>query len=60
MCCLAWALEWMSAHRPLDRDIGTAQRAFAQNATLKAKWTKTLPKNRDLINKIKELGLQKI
>jgi len=46
--------------RPLDRDIGTAQRAFAQNATLKAKWTKALPKNRDLINKIKELGLQKI
>jgi len=46
--------------QPLDRDIGTAQRAFAQNATLKAKWTKALPKNRDLINKIKELGLQKI
>src|SRR3984893_325892 len=45
---------------PLDRDIGTAQRAFAQNETLKVKWTKTLPKNRDLINKIKELGLQKI
>jgi hypothetical protein len=45
---------------PLDRDIGSAQRAFAQNETLKVKWTKTLPKNRDLINKIKELGLQKI
>ena len=48
-----------SAH-PLDRDIATAQRAFAQNAVLKAKWTKALPKNRDLINKIKELGLQRI
>jgi tryptophan halogenase len=45
---------------PLDRDMGTAQRAFAQNETLKVKYTKTLPKNRDLINKIKELGLQKI
>jgi hypothetical protein len=45
---------------PLDRDIGIAERAFAQNETLKAKWTKTLPKNRDLINKIKEHGLQKI
>jgi tryptophan halogenase len=46
--------------QPLDRDMGAAQRAFAQNAALKAKWTRTLPKNRDLINKIKELGLQKI
>src|SRR6266700_6874 len=45
---------------PLDRNIGSAQRAFAQNDTLKVKWTKSLPKNRDLINKIKELGLQKI
>jgi hypothetical protein len=45
---------------PLDRDTGSAQRAFAQNATLKGKWSKALPKNRDLINKIKEHGLQKI
>jgi len=45
---------------PLDRDMGSAQRAFAQNQALKVKWTKTLPKNRDLINKIKEHGLQKI
>ena len=45
---------------PLDRDVGIAQRAFTQNETLKAKWTRTLPKNRDLINKIKEHGLQKI
>jgi hypothetical protein len=47
-------------HQPLDRDIGGAQRAFAQNETLKARWTKTLPKNRDLIDRIKEMGLQKI
>jgi hypothetical protein len=46
--------------QPLDRDLGAAQRAFAQNATLKAKWSKILPKNLDLINKIKELGLQRI
>ena len=45
---------------PLDRGRGSAQRAFTQNGTLKMKWTKTLPKNRDLINKIKELGLQRI
>jgi glycine/D-amino acid oxidase-like deaminating enzyme len=41
-------------------DIGTAQRAFAQNETLKARWTKTLPKNRDLLDKIKAHGLQRI
>jgi tryptophan halogenase len=45
---------------PLDRDIGIAQRAFAQNETLKVKWTRALPRTRDLINKIKEFGLQKI
>jgi hypothetical protein len=47
-------------HQSLDRDSGGAQRAFAQNETLKVRWTKTLPKNRELIDKIKELGLQKI
>jgi hypothetical protein len=45
---------------PLDRDLGSAQRAFAQNETLKTRWTKTLPKNRDLIDKIKAHGLQRI
>jgi tryptophan 7-halogenase len=45
---------------PLDRGMGIAQRAFTQNQTLKVKWTRVLPKNRELINKIKELGLQKI
>jgi glycine/D-amino acid oxidase-like deaminating enzyme len=44
----------------LDRDAGSAQRAFAQNETLKARWTRTLPKNRDLIDKIKAHGLQRI
>jgi glycine/D-amino acid oxidase-like deaminating enzyme len=45
---------------PLERGLGQAQRAFTQNETLKAKWTRTLPKNRDLINRIKEHGLQRI
>ena len=46
--------------QPPERLLGQAQRAFAQNETLKTRWTKTLPKNRELINKVKELGLQKI
>ena len=41
-------------------DAGVAQRAFAQNETLKARWTKALPKNRELIDKIKVHGLQRI
>jgi tryptophan 7-halogenase len=45
---------------PLARNTESARRAFRQNAALKSKWTQALPKNRDLINKIKELGLQKI
>ena len=47
-------------HQPLARDSDVARRAFAQNAALKVKWTKILPKNRDLLNKIREHGLQKI
>jgi tryptophan halogenase len=47
-------------HEFLDRNSGSAQRAFAQNETLKVRWTKTLPKNRDLIDKIKAHGLQRI
>jgi hypothetical protein len=47
-------------HQSLDRDLGGAQRAFAQNETLKTRWTRTLPKNRALIDRIKEFGLQKI
>jgi len=50
----------METHGPLERDIDVARRAFAQNAALKVKWTKILPKNRDLLNKIREHGLQKI
>jgi len=46
--------------QPPDRLHSQVQRAFAQNETLKARWTKTLPGNRELINKIRELGLQKI
>jgi glycine/D-amino acid oxidase-like deaminating enzyme len=49
-----------TSHLPLDRGIDQAQRAFTQNQTLKAKWTRALPKNRELIDKIKEHGLQKI
>ena len=43
-----------------EREQGSAQRAFAQNEALKVKWTRLLPRNRDLINKIKEHGLQRI
>jgi tryptophan halogenase len=43
-----------------ERQLGEAQRAFAQNEALKARWTKTLPKNRELLAKIAEHGLQKI
>ena len=45
---------------PLERGMGSAQRAFTQNQALKSKWTQALPKNRDLIDKIKAYGLQKI
>jgi flavin-dependent dehydrogenase len=47
-------------HLPLDRGSDSARRAFTQNETLKVKWTRALPKNRDLIDKIKEHGLQRI
>ena len=46
--------------RPPERLSGQAQRAFAENDRLKTRWTKTLPRNRELIDKIKEFGLQKI
>lgn len=49
-----------TAHLPLERGTASAQRAFTQTQALKAKWTRTLPKNRELIEKIKEHGLQKI
>ncbi|MBV8806214.1 MAG: tryptophan 7-halogenase, partial [Sinobacteraceae bacterium] len=47
-------------HQPLERSLASAQRAFTQNQTLKAKWTRALPKNRELIDKIKALGLQRV
>jgi hypothetical protein len=49
-----------SSHELPDRLVGEARRALAQNETLKARWTKTLPRNRDLIDKIRTMGLQKI
>jgi glycine/D-amino acid oxidase-like deaminating enzyme len=45
---------------PLQRGLGGARRAFSQNETLKSKWSRALPKNRDLIDKIKAHGLQRI
>jgi len=49
---------------PSDREpnghASAVEQAFARNESLKIKWTKTLPNNRNLINKIKEFGLQKI
>jgi tryptophan halogenase len=47
-------------HQMSERQLGQVQRAFAQNETFKARWTRALPKNRDLIDKINTLGLQKI
>jgi glycine/D-amino acid oxidase-like deaminating enzyme len=47
----------LSAAEP---DPSGAQRAFAQNEALKVKWARLLPRNRDLIDKIKEHGLQRI
>src|ERR1700730_6275420 len=49
----------MSDREP-KRHAGAVEQAFARNESLKIKWTKTLPNNRNLINKIKEFGLQKI
>jgi tryptophan halogenase len=43
-----------------QRPALAVEQAFARNESLKVKWTKTLPNNRTLINKIKEFGLQKI
>jgi tryptophan halogenase len=36
------------------------EQAFARNESLKIKWTKALPNNRNLINKIREFGLARI
>ena len=49
----------MSDREP-KRHAGAVEQAFARNENLKIKWTKALPNNRNLINKIKEFGLQKI
>jgi hypothetical protein len=44
---------------PNGRASGVEE-AFARNESLKVKWTKTLPNNRNLINKIREFGLHRI
>src|ERR1700726_513297 len=49
----------MSDREP-KRHAGAVEQALARNENLKLKWTKALPNNRNLINKIKEFGLQKI
>jgi hypothetical protein len=49
-----------SSDREPLRHAGAVEQAFARNESLKIKWTKTLPNNRNLISKIKEFGLQKI
>jgi len=46
--------------RETNRHAGAVEQAFARNESLKIKWTKTLPNNRNLISKIREFGLQKI
>lgn len=42
------------------KDTMRAEEAFQRNAMLKDKWTRTLPKNRDLIGKILEYGMAKV
>lgn len=42
------------------KDTARADEAFQRNAMLKDKWTRTLPKNRDLIGKILEFGMAKV
>ncbi len=49
-----------ASDREPNRHAGAVEQAFARNESLKTKWTKALPNNRNLINKIKEFGLQKI
>jgi hypothetical protein len=49
-----------TSDREPNGHASAVQQAFARNESLKIKWTKTLPNNRSLINKIKEFGLQRI
>ena len=44
----------------LVRDGDRAGDAFKRNAALKEKWTRGLPKNRQLIEKIREFGMQRV
>jgi hypothetical protein len=49
-----------TSDREPNRHAGAVEQAFARNESLKIKWTKTLPNNRNLISKIREFGLQRI
>jgi glycine/D-amino acid oxidase-like deaminating enzyme len=49
-----------TSDREPNRHAGAVEQAFARNESLKIKWTKALPNNRNLISKIKEFGLQRI
>ena len=49
-----------ASDREPKRHAGAVEQAFARNESLKIKWTKALPNNRQLISKIREFGLQRI
>jgi glycine/D-amino acid oxidase-like deaminating enzyme len=42
------------------RDGARAEEAFRRNVALKEKWTRTLPRNRELIDKILEYGMARV
>lgn len=50
----------LSERSYLVRDTGRADEAFRRTAALKEKWTRTLPKNRELIDKILEYGMARV
>ena len=50
----------LSERSYLVKDTGRAEAAFQRAAALKDKWTRTLPKNRDLIGKILDYGMQRV
>ena len=50
----------LSERSYMVKDVARAGEAFQRNAMLKDKWTRTLPKNRHLIDKILEHGMAKV
>jgi len=50
----------LSGRSYLVQDGARAEEAFRRNAAMKDKWTRTLPKNRELIGKILEYGMAKV